>query len=72
MLHVIFPARVLGRIVACPLLDPAANQRNLGGSQRRLVPAHQRFAVFRRDLLDQVALVRLARHDGLLAALHRP
>ena len=69
MIHVVTLPDVHRRIVRGALFDPAADQRDLGVGQRGFVGRHQRLAVFRRDLLDQVAFVRLAGHDRRRAAL---
>ena len=68
MLGVVAATRRFGSIVDRPLSDPAANQVALRVGQRRLVLWHRGLAVGRCNLSDQVAGIRVLRHNRRLAA----
>ena len=75
VVHVVSGHGGLRRVVGCALGDPSADQLDLGGGERRLVLGHLGLAVLRGDLVDEEALLRLARHDRrhvALAALEHP
>ena len=61
--------RIVGRrVVLCSFGDPLPHESHRFGTQRRLVGGHFRLPLHWRDEFDQVAFVRLARHNGGLAA----
>ena len=57
------------RVVGRTLSNPTGDHRDLPCVQRIALLRHLRLAVDRRDERDQLALVRLARHDRLVLAL---
>src|SRR5262249_17870674 len=69
VVHVVPRLGRLGRVVGGALGDPARDQLELGRRERRLVLRHLSLAVLRGDLVDEVALDGLTRHDRRLAAL---
>ena len=56
------------RIVFRAFFDPAADEGDLARGERRLAFRHRGFALVGRDLLEEIAVVRLAGDDGRRAA----
>ena len=69
MLLVVLRSGKGGRVVLRPLGDPGLDQFDVRRGQRRPVLGHGGFAVDRRDLREQVTVIRLFRHDRRVARL---
>ena len=69
MAHVVSGPGGRRLVVGGALGDPSVDQLELRGGERRLVLRHLGLAVLGRDLVDEEALIGLARDDPRLAAL---